>query len=191
MQKSRMQATQDFFLFCDPPATPAFAFLLTGAAAAVGGISPDTITAGRDSVSHAACLAAGGSSDPGTGSPAHFTLAVAASAAVAVGPTEIFLSVTLGPTAGFNTQHSFEAAAGPLASTGCSSLPAAGSAADTAAAGSTAAGAPSGTPTSRIRTSADSASLTSLTIVTASAAGAAATARGGWPWQLCTHQPCG
>ena len=101
--KSLASAGEDFFLFCDPPVTPAFAFLLTGAAAAVGGIGPDAITAGRDSVSHAACLAAGGSSDPGTGSPAHFTLAAAASAAVAVGPPEIFLSVTLGPTAGFKT----------------------------------------------------------------------------------------
>ncbi len=111
--KSLASAGEDFFLFCDPPVTPAFAFLLTGAAATGGGLGSDAVTTGRHSASLAACLAAGGIPGPGTGSPAHSTLAAAVSAAVAVGPTKIFLSITLGPTAGFNTQHSFEAAAGP------------------------------------------------------------------------------
>jgi hypothetical protein len=37
-------AGEDFFLFCDPPVTPAFAFLLTGAAAALGGPGTDAVT---------------------------------------------------------------------------------------------------------------------------------------------------
>ncbi len=99
--KSLILTGEDFFLFCDPPATPAFAFLLTDAAAAVGGIGPDTVTIGGDSVSLAACLATGGNSGPDTGSPAHFTPPAAVSTAAAVAsPTESFLSFTLGPTTG-------------------------------------------------------------------------------------------
>ena len=90
--KSLTLAGEDFLLFCDPPVTPVFAFLLTGGAAAIAGIGPDAITIGGDSVSLAARLAAGDNSDPDSGSPAHFTLAAAVSAAAAVGPIESFLS---------------------------------------------------------------------------------------------------
>ena len=63
--KSLTSTGEDFFLFCDPPVIPAFAFLLTGAAAAVGGTDTDAITTGGDLVSFAARLAAGGNSNPG------------------------------------------------------------------------------------------------------------------------------
>jgi hypothetical protein len=185
--KSLILTGEDFFLFCDPPVTPAFAFLLTDAAAAFGGIGSDAVTVGGDLVSIAARLAAGSNSGPDTGSPAHFTSAAAVSAAAAVAsPTESFLSFTLGPTTGFETQHSFEAATGPLASTGRSPLAGIGSAADAAAvaaAGSIAAGTPVSTPAAGFlaaaspKASTDSASLTNLTVVAASAAGAAAVAR--------------
>ncbi len=93
--KSLILTGEDFFLFCDPHVTPAFAFLLTDAATAFGGIGPDAVTVGGDSVSIAARLATRGNSGPDTGTPAHFTSAAAVStAAAAVSPTESFLSFT-------------------------------------------------------------------------------------------------
>ena len=83
IHKSLASAGEDFFLFCDPPVTPAFAFLLTDAAAAISGLGSDTVTTSESVASHAACLAAGGSPSPGTGSPAHSAPAAAVSAAVA------------------------------------------------------------------------------------------------------------
>ena len=83
IHKSLASAGEDFFLFCDTPVTPAFAFLLTDAAAAIGGLGTDAVTDSESAVSHAACLAAGGSPDPGTGSPAHSAPAAGVSAAVA------------------------------------------------------------------------------------------------------------
>ncbi len=136
--KSLASTGEDFFLFCDPPVTPALAFLLTDAAAAIGSLGPDAVTTGESAVSHAARLAAGGNSGPGTSSPAHSAPAAAVSAAVAAGPPKAFFSITLGSTAAFSTQYSLEAAAGPLASTGRSTSTVAGSVADaatTAAAG--------------------------------------------------------
>ena len=58
IHKSLASAGEDFFLFCDPPVTPAFAFLLTDAAAAIGGLGTDAVTIGESAVSHAARLAA-------------------------------------------------------------------------------------------------------------------------------------
>jgi len=83
IHKSLASAGEDFFLFCDPPVTPAFAFLLTDAAAVFDGPGTDAVTDGESVVSHAARLAAGGSPGPGTGSPAHSAPAAAVSAAVA------------------------------------------------------------------------------------------------------------
>ena len=85
IHKSLASAGEDLFLFCDPPVTPAFAFafLLTDAAAALDGPGTDAVNNGETVVSHAACLAAGGSPDSGTGSPAHSAPAAAVSAAVA------------------------------------------------------------------------------------------------------------
>ena len=80
--KSLASAGEDFFLFCDPPVTLAFAFLLTDAAAAIGGLGTDAVTSSESVAAHAARLAAGGSPDSGTGSPAHSALAAAVSAAV-------------------------------------------------------------------------------------------------------------
>jgi hypothetical protein len=84
--KSLILTGEDFFLFCDPPVTPAFAFLFPGAAAGSTGFG--VVTTGGDSVSAAARLAAGGNPGPGTGSPARFSCEAAASAAAAVGPIE-------------------------------------------------------------------------------------------------------
>ena len=39
---------------CDPPVTPAFALLLTNAAAALGGLGSDAVTTGESVVSHVA-----------------------------------------------------------------------------------------------------------------------------------------
>jgi hypothetical protein len=71
---------EDFFLFCDPPVTPAFAFLFLGVAAA-GAAGLDVIATGEDLVSAAARLAAGDNPSPGTGSPACLFPGAAASAA--------------------------------------------------------------------------------------------------------------
>ena len=81
--KSLASAGEDFFLFCDPPVTPAFALLLTDAAAAIGGLGTDAVTTSESAVSHAVCPAAGGSPGPGPGSRAHSAPAAAVSAAVA------------------------------------------------------------------------------------------------------------
>jgi hypothetical protein len=56
--KSLASTGEDFFLFCDPPVTPAFAFLLTDAATAIGSLGFDAVTTGESVVSHAARLAA-------------------------------------------------------------------------------------------------------------------------------------
>jgi len=182
--KSLILTGEDFFLFCDPPVTPAFAFLFPGAAAA-GAAGFDVVATGEDLVSAAARLAAGDNPRPGTGSPARLSHGAASSAATAAGPLELLLTITLGPIPGFITQHSFEAATGPLASTGRSPLAAVGAVADTAtvaAAGSTAAGFPASIPAAGFfaaassKASPDSASPASLTAVAASAAGAAAAA---------------
>jgi hypothetical protein len=170
--KSLVLTGEDFFLFCDPSVTPAFAFLFPGAAAA-GATGFDVVATGEDLVSAAARLAAGDDPSSGTGSPARLSHGAATSAATAAGPLEILLTITLGPIPGFITQHSFEAATGPFASTGRP---------PSAAAGSTAAGFPASIPAAgsfaaaSSKASPDSASLTSLTAVTASAAGAAAAA---------------
>ena len=87
IHKSLVSAGEDFFLFCDPPVTPAFAFLLTDAAAAIGGPGTDAVTIGESAVSHAARLAAGGSPNSGTGSPAHSAPAAAVSAAKPPSPS--------------------------------------------------------------------------------------------------------
>ncbi len=181
--KSLILTGEDFFLFCDPPVTPAFAFLFPGAAAGATGF--DVVATGGDLVSAAPRLAAGGNPGPGTGSPARLSPGAAALAAAAVGPLEILLIITLGPIPGFITQHSLEAATGPLARSGRSLLATVGSAADTAAAaalGSTTAGFSASTPAAdssaaaSSKASPDSASLTSLNAVAASAAGATAAA---------------
>ncbi len=59
IHKSLASAGEDFFLFCDPPVTQAFAFLLTDAAAAIGALGSDAVTTSESVVSHAARLAAG------------------------------------------------------------------------------------------------------------------------------------
>jgi hypothetical protein len=84
--KSLILTGEDFFLFCDPPVTPAFAFLFPGAT-------------GGDSVSAAARLAAGGNPGPGIGSPACLFSEAAASAA-ATGPLEILFIITLDQSLG-------------------------------------------------------------------------------------------
>jgi hypothetical protein len=101
--KSLILTGEDFFLFCDPPVTPAFAFLFPGAAAAAGAAGFDVVATGGDLVSAAACLAAGGNPGPGTGSPARLSLGAATSAAAATGPLETLLTITLGPIPGFIT----------------------------------------------------------------------------------------
>ncbi len=106
IHKSLASTGEDFFLFCDPPVTPAFAFLLTDAAAAIGGLGTDAVTIGESVASHAARLAAGGSPSPGTGSPAHSAPAAAVSAAVAADSLKVLFRITLGSTAEFSTQYS-------------------------------------------------------------------------------------
>jgi len=176
IHKSLASAGEDFFLFCDPPVTPAFAFLLTDAAAAIGGLGTDAVTAGESDVSHAARLAAGGSPSPGTGSPAHSAPAAAVSPAVAAVSLKALFRITLGSTAEFSTQYSLGAAADSSARSGRSLSAAADSTADTAAtaaAGSTTADTPAGAPTPMPSSRTNSPSLTSLATVAEPIVGAA------------------
>ncbi len=53
--KSLVLTSEDFFLFCDPPVSPAFAFLFSGAAAA-GATGSDVVATSEDLVSAAARL---------------------------------------------------------------------------------------------------------------------------------------
>ncbi len=95
--KSVILTGEDFFLFCDPTVTPAFASLFPGAGAA----GFDVVAMGGDLVSAAARLAAGGNPGPGTGSPACLSPRAAASAAAAAEPLWVFLTITLGAIPGF------------------------------------------------------------------------------------------
>ena len=63
--KSLILTGEDFFLFRDPSATPALAFLFPGAAAA-GAASLDVVAMGEVLISAAARLAAGDDPSPGT-----------------------------------------------------------------------------------------------------------------------------
>ncbi len=178
--KSLILTGEDFFLFRDPSATPALAFLFPGAAVGTAGLGVATM--GEVLIFAAARPAAGIGPSSGTGSPARISHDVAASAPAA-DPLGILLTITLGAIPGFITQHSFGAATGPSASTGCPSLAAAGTAADTAAVaatGSTAADSPVNTPAADSSTAAgpeantDSVSLTGPTAAAGSATGATA-----------------
>ena len=172
---------EDFFLFRDPSATPALAFLFPCAAAA-GTASLDAAAMGEVLISAAARPAAGIGPSSGKGSLARISHDVAASAAAA-DPLGILLTITLGAIPGFITQHSFGAATGPSASTGRPSLTAVGTAADTtaiAATGSTAADSPAKPPAADFSIAAgpeantDSVSLAGPTAAADSAAGASA-----------------
>jgi hypothetical protein len=166
---------EDFFLFCDPYATPVLAFLF-----------PCAATAGTASlgvfISAAARPAAGMGPSPGKGSPASSSYDVAALAAA--DPSRILLTITWGEIPGFITKHSFVAATGPFASTGRPFPAAVGSTADIvtiSAVGSTAdatAGSIADSPAADFSTGSKAntgnVSLTGPTAAAGSAAGATA-----------------